>query len=198
MECQKMKSRFSGLFIFMGVCLMMQHPAFGADKPSPDAFHAPQTEAEKALENILALEGNENNLFKALPEDAVTKRPKNLFATQPFTDKFLDSVREKDRKLKQGSCAWGTGEACGFDANPVLCAQGISDSGYDFFTIKENKNKITITSKWHKATVQDHDDHDPADDELPPDEKPVYQLVKDGDRWKLDGVSCGNDHFNME
>ena len=149
-------------------------PAFAGDSK----FHPPQTEAEKALHEIIDLEAKGSNLFAfalGIPEGdpAKTKR-----YGQFFTKAFLTALRKAEADLIQSNCGGidREDEPCGFDFDPLLCAQDTWDV-YVFRTIKAGEASATII-----AIGLEVENHEEA--------YHYYNMTKEQEIWKLDGIDC--------
>ncbi len=165
-----------GLLLFFIPFIITPPSAFAEGLP-PEAFHAPQTEAEKALNNIQTQEKKNPDMGRYLTKNDADKE-------SPFlTKKFMQTAKGRNKALEHCSdenpCI-----SAGF--NPLTCgAQDSSEYDQLFHTIKENTHEAIIMSTWREHLY-------------PSIEGPIYKMVKDGKVWKLDGVACGENRFNVE
>jgi hypothetical protein len=90
---------------------------------------------------------------------------------------------EADEVRKNCGGRYINGEICGLDFDPLVCGQDISETGYLYHVDCLDEVSATITVRW------------------PWIEKPnaTYRLLKQGEKWILDGVTCLPDGpaFNM-
>ena len=165
-------------------------PARAADARLP-GFHAPQTEAERALDAILKSAGKDaaelDNLLEGRGKPGF--RP-TVDYRRVLTDALLRAIRDAEAALVKRDCdgAYRDGDICGLDYDPLVCAQDTA-ARYLYRTDAQQADTARISYAW-------------------PDQSKLaatYQLVRTGGRWKLDGIRCGadvdageGDAFNMK
>ncbi|MBF0267538.1 MAG: hypothetical protein HQL44_02985 [Alphaproteobacteria bacterium] len=75
------------------------------------------------------------------------------------------------------------GELCGLGFNPLSCAQDLSDEAYLYQTQKASGSLAVISYRWPRGG----------------DIVATYKMIRQGDGWILDGVSCHpSPSFNMK
>ncbi|MBI5427493.1 MAG: sel1 repeat family protein [Nitrospinae bacterium] len=156
-------------------------------KPSaPEPFHVARTPAEKALDDILRRADQDKNIFHYVLGTPFYDAEKDSGYARLFTKNFLRAAAKKESDAVKRSCDGKyTGEICGLDSSPINCAQDISESGYLHRTMEDDGRRAIISSM--------------GVDFAPEEVKTSYRLIKDGNRWRLDGVACGGGgEFNME
>jgi hypothetical protein len=151
-----------------------------ASKAQPAHYHAPQTEAEQALDKVIHLDMTVTcGLWPALTKAT------GQYATL-FTPQLSHAVANADQKLVQLNCGGDpTKGVCGLDYDPLTCAQDYPPAPilYRTISVKES-NEAIIGYAWGTGNT----------------DQGRYRLVKVGGTWKLDGIECpavGNDKFNM-
>ena len=162
----------------------------GAAAGAP-AFHPAQSAAERALERIL--KADEKPPGQIDPTDgAAGHRPRTTpppgapylkYLTRPLATAIL-AAEAREVKANCGG-VYKTGELCGMESDPVVCAQDFPDH-YLFRTKEAGPNRVVIEAAWPP-------DHAGA----APSASGAYGLVLGGGVWKIDGVSCaGGDRYN--
>jgi hypothetical protein len=147
------------------------------------AFHPAQTAAEQALARILKLDGDKPEQVDPAVETS-GRRPRT---TPPPGAAYLRSLTmplavailaEEARQVKV-NCggAYKSGDECGMDADPILCAQDFPKS-YLFRTTQSGPGLAVVESAW------------PPDQGAQPATSATYRLKLAGGVWKIDGVSC--------
>ncbi len=160
-------------------------------------FHPPQTEAERALDGILIIEsgldvydytthaggkksGNANKLQADywLTEIEMLEYHKNksyntkktLVFPKIFTANTLQQYNSQD---SSNSNIYST--PCYDNSETISCAPNYAgmDFGLEYKTVKHNHND---------AIIQSHTKYLPY--------QPVYTMVKQNGKWKLDGADC--------
>ena len=119
------------------------------------------------------------------PEPRITtKKRYRLFP--PFTKKFVQAVTKAESDQVKQTCGGKyTGDLCGLDFDPILCAQDFSASGYLYRTMEDDGRKAIVLAI--------------GVDFIPEAVKTSYRFIKDGKQWKLDGAACGGGgEFNMD
>lgn len=179
-----MKTRFLSLLYFFVAAFVAPDSAFAGKDSAPSDFHAPQTDAEKALDKLLLSDKNNGGILRRPEGDVLPSKEDN--EDRLYTQKLLISVMEKGKRLKNNT--GGENEKYySFLGNFLTC--GTRDSGVYkqlFHTIKEDDRNAVIVSVRHARV-----------DAGKPIKEPLYKLIKDGGDWKLDGIVCKNDNFNM-
>lgn len=164
-------------FCFVLVFIFCTGCAFAA--PAKKEFHRPQTEAEEALDAILSREMDDKRWdvygFVFNYPGSREKQEKEL--GQLFTKDFLDRSEKEEKALIKESCGGVYPEndlPCDMirGVNPIVCAQDIPEI-YLYRTISADANTASVTYTWSGQ-----------------DDGPVYQMVRQGNLWKLNATSC--------
>lgn len=154
--------------------------------PDQEPFHIANSDAEKALLDIIRRAIKDDNIIKYVLGTFRLEETKDNIYSRLFTKNFLRAAAKKESDLVKRSCdgEYRIDEICGIDYNPISCAQDFIDEGYLFRTKEDNGHKATINFLWTPFIDKG---------------RRFYRLIKDGDHWKLDGVDCGNGaKFNMD
>lgn len=158
-----------------------------SSKVKGSSYHFARSAAELALEKIIRLDEADRDLYPF-----VIGRPSRKAKLDGYynglgllTDDLLKSVRKAEVDSVQQNCAgqYIAGEMCGIDIHVPTCAQDLLEDRYLFRTQQQTQDHAIVAYRW------------------PGYEEPVgtYRLIKLGDRWVLDGISCFNApnyHFN--
>lgn len=152
--------------------------AYAAETPAgKPQFHPPQTAAEKALEHILMLDDKDRDfpsfVFKSLERDK--SRDKNYSGL--FTKELEDAWEKAYLSL------------------PLEDDEGGRDVGYDWIVCGQETSKkyfyATVRSSEYEAYVAVAA---PEDINFSPSLDPApFRMIKEGGKWKLDGVWCAED-----
>ena len=184
-----MKFMTSLSLLVIAVTLSVGLASAGTKRKSPpqESFHVAQSDAEKALDDILRRYNTDHNMFAYVVGRPWYDAKKDTGYSLLFTKNLLQAVAKAESDAVKDSCGgkYIKGELCGLDFNPITCAQDYSEDGYLYRTIEDDGHKAIMFYLWagHK----------------PSDARTFYRLIKNGDHWKLDGVDCGNgDKFNMD
>jgi len=156
------------------------------------AFHAAQSAAEQALGRIL--KADESPVGHIDPTGgAVGHRPRTTppprapylkYLTTPLAKAIL-VAEASDVKANCGG-VYKSGELCGMDSDPVVCAQDFPDH-YLFQTTQSGPSRVVIEAAW------------PPDQAgaAQPTTSGAYRLTLRGGVWKIDGISCAEgDSYN--
>jgi hypothetical protein len=168
--------------IFAGILLvallLFYVPACCAD----GAFHAPDSDAEKALDHILDSDRILDSGQQKSPgfhefmigADKLDKSHEDAYGAM-FTKPLLAAWRLAERKAVRVNCHghYQKGELCGIDYDMLTCAQDEADT-YLYRTDVDDGHVARIAYKWLG--------NEP--------EVASYVLVKEGGQWRLDGVDC--------
>jgi hypothetical protein len=151
-----------------------------------ESFHIARSPAEKALDGIIHRAEHDGNMFHYVLRTPYYDAKKDTGYSRLFTKEFLRAAAKEEADLVKKSCGGKyEDDICGHDSDPILCAQDFSESGYLYRTITNDGHKAVIYYLW----VGDNPDNF----------KTFYRLVKIGNKWKLDGVHCGDGlKFNMD
>jgi hypothetical protein len=153
-------------------------PAASEARRAP--YHAPQTEAELALANVLHLDMTvTGGLWPALTKAT------GQYATL-FTPQLSLAVAKAEQKAVQRNCGGDpTKGECGLGYNPLTCAQDNPPAPVLYRTVSARESgEAIIGYAWGTGNT----------------DQARYRLVKIGGTWKLDGIECpavGDDKFNM-
>lgn len=137
------------------------------------AFHPAQTPSELALDKILRIaDADQNQLGNLLHR---TDRDGRVDYTQMLTPALIAALVKEEKKMVQKDCGgkYLQGEICGFDYSPITCAQDSAPS-YLYHTVLDLQSRVVIEYAWPNETSR----------------AAVYTLVKRGDRWLIDGITC--------
>jgi hypothetical protein len=162
-----------------------------AAESSLAGFHAPQTEAERALDTILMATGRDDTALDNLlgGRGKAGFRP-TIDYRRFVTDALLRAIRDAEAALVKRDCggAYREGEICGLDYDPLTCAQD-SNPRYLYRTETQHAGTARIAYAWPGQ----------------PAVAATYRLVLRDGRWKLDGIKCNadvdtgqGDTFNMK
>lgn len=152
---------------------------------SQGTFHPAKHSAEKWLAWLLKrAERDDSMIFYVVGAPFRDRRKdanyRGLFSTGLEADW---AAAEAGEVRKNCGGQYMNGEICGLDFDPLVCGQDVSEKGYLFRIDDMAENSAIITMRW------------------PWIEQPVatYRLLKQGKRWRLDGVTClpNGPTFNM-
>jgi hypothetical protein len=92
-----------------------------------------------------------------------------------LTPALIAALVKEEKKMVQKDCGgkYLQGEICGFDYSPITCAQDSAPS-YLYHTVLDLQSRVVIEYAWPNETSR----------------AAVYTLVKRGDRWLIDGITC--------
>jgi len=138
-------------------------------------FHAPRSEAERALDTILKRADADkyqlDNLFDGRGDDSF--RRKFDYSTV-LTPALLSALKEAEAAMVRKECggAYSPGDICGFDYTPITCGQDFQYP-YLYRTDSAGRDEALLSYAWSdkKRTA-------------------TYRLVKQRNRWKIDSVAC--------
>lgn len=161
-----------------------------AASPGKTTFHPPQTEAEKALNNIFERDRTGDlNMYAYILGRPDYKPEDDPGYNKLMTSSFIQATREKERQLVRDNCAgeYREGETCGIDIHLPVCGQDMTDLGFAFQTTHETPTESYIRYVW----LEHLKDAEPYG-------KPDIKMIKSNDRWLLDGLDCGHGYtFNI-
>jgi hypothetical protein len=168
--------------IAFGLCVLSANRVAASSLP----FHKAQTAQEKTLESLFhQAEEKSGFIFSVLRREPLTDEEKDR-ANNLFTDKLVEAWRDKEKNEVKRTCSGHSveGEICGLDYDPLLCAQDDNDGLFLFQTEREDSDQVIISMRWN--------------DNAPSSSLGSYRLIKEDNKWKLDGVACANGgRFNM-
>ena len=134
-------------------------------------FHAPTTEAERALDKALHKLEEDPQTAADLRKGRNAKTIRGFLTTELF--KVLVAV------ANPGDCV--EGELCGLEYDPLVCAQDAALS-YFYRTDRETSSEAWIDYAWPSQAKA----------------AATYHLLKLADGWRLDGIECAEGgKFNM-
>lgn len=171
--------------ILLVVLTVLSSACIAADKA---AFYPPQTEAEHALDGILARDRQgDADMIGYLVQYSERDKSKDANYTAFFTNGFVKAVSAFEKKLVDTQCDGKyTGELCGHDASYISCGQDTPDE-YLYQTEQANDKEATIAAIWSPEYTESIK------------YKSTHRLLKQNGRWKLDGVACANGQsFNFK
>ncbi|QED23838.1 hypothetical protein [Candidatus Deianiraea vastatrix] len=157
-----------------------QNPNTKAQNPK---FHKPETEAERALDEILRVETGLEQNSKLNDEDM-------------FTKGFINECKRKQNEaLNSQECKEEcNGYPCGivcypFHKNCIIRGNDNSTVGYVFHTSYQNEQEAFVSEIWYECTQRDQESYQKATTEsirLP------YIMKKEDGKWKIDGFCYEN------
>jgi hypothetical protein len=137
--------------------------------------HAPQTQAEKALDSLIRRSQNDENMFEFMLGRPWYDPSKDQGYARLFTPALLKAWTEKEAELVQKSCGgkYIDGEICGIDYSPITWGQDYTeDNFYRTFDSSQNAARISATSNQFAKSGA------------------IYTLTKYQDGWRLNSVDC--------
>ena len=145
-------------------------------------YHAPQTPAELALDNVININiagpNNEPSLSNLM---AVNALPPQYAAL--FTPALILAVFNANTAAAQG-CFVNPPPLhyCTLDIDPIDCTTDIPPTPILYRTISDNGSAATVAYEWGADTTYN----------IPPTgtDQGRYRLVKVDGTWKLDGIEC--------
>jgi hypothetical protein len=155
------------------------------------AFHPARSAPERGLERILKADekppGHIDPTDGAAGHRPLTRPPPGApylrYLTRPLATAIL-AAEAGEVKVSCGG-VYKSGELCGMDSDPIVCAQDFPDH-YLFSTSETGPNRAVIEAAWPP---------DPAG--AAPAASGAYRLTLSGGAWKIDGVACaGGDRYN--
>lgn len=153
--------------------------------PPQESFHVAQSDAENALDGILHLYNNDNNMHRYVLGTPEYDAKKDTGYSRLFTKSFLQTFAKKQSEAVKNECDSKYDDKCRHLFSPFVCSQNFSSPGYTVQTMKNDGRKALIFYEWLGNT--------------PKIAKTLYRLVKVRGEWKLDGIDCGDGtKFNMD
>ena len=151
----------------------------------PGPFHIPTTPPERALD--AALQQNDRALDPVSDLSRFRRRALNRSSATDLASRLspglLEAFDGAEKALVVRDCGgrYRDGELCGLDYDPLTCAQDYTP-GYLYRTELTTAGQAVISYRWP---------------ELP---KPVatYRMIRQADRWLVDGVQCDGQSFNWK
>ncbi len=160
---------------FIGLAfLLVATPLWAAN----ERFRAPRNDAETALSKILWKADYDRGFLDYLFADP-NRNPKHDGVYQALVSKKMrESVLAYEKALPKNVCdgKFRSGRMCGYDANPLTCR---ADVGHYLYATQEKTKAAAII-----ALI--------SEEQIIPDDRVTYKLVKQGGAWKIDGVLCPN------
>lgn len=160
--------RLNNLLFAAAICAVVPSAAWAVA-----AFHPAQTPSELALDKILHLsDADQDQLANLLHRPG---RDGKVDYTQMMTPALIAALVKEEKKMVQKDCGgkYLDGEECGFDYSPITCAQDLAPS-YLYHTVLDLNDRVVIEYAWPNQASR----------------AAVYTLVKRGDRWLIDGITC--------
>lgn len=155
------------------------------------AFHAPQSDAERALGRMLKADekppGHLDPTGGSPGHRPRTTPPPGAPYLKSLTPPLATAILAAEAKAVKANCGgvYKTGELCGMDADPIVCAQDFPNH-YLFRTTQSGPTRVVIDAAWPP-------DHAGAQ----PSTSGSYRLTFSGGAWKIDGISCAEgDGYN--
>ena len=171
------------------VCVTAVALAAGSASAKP-AFHPAATPAEQTLARILKLDGDKPGQID--PTNGVAgRRPRTTPPTGAAYLKYLTTplaiaILAAEAREVKASCGgvYKSGELCGMDADPIICAQDFPQS-YLFRTTGSGPGLAVVEAAW------------PPDKGAQATSNAAYRLKLTAGAWKIDGISCAaGDAYN--
>lgn len=162
----------------LALVLLSQNNVFASDNKTIK-FHKAETEAEKALDNILRI--NNGSI-----------RNKNI--KEMLTNEFdEDYKRQENEALNSEACKKEGGYDClAWDGGGIECGNADPEFGYIFYTSYEDEQKAFVSKMWSYEDMQGRswinlkDYGKVTKDSI----SQPYIMKKEDSKWKLDGVCC--------
>jgi hypothetical protein len=177
-----MKIRFLILFFAL---LMALPVACTAEKIADKSqFHPPQTAAEKALDHILTLDKNDDDLSAFIFNLPKRNKSKDKEFSSLFTQPLMDAWEKAYLGIPEEP-EGGRYIDIGF----ITCAQDVPDY-YLYSTVKDDGHEALLHAVWSVDAERKR-----KMSSLPPPRR----MIKENGVWKLDGVKCpGKFVFNTD
>lgn len=144
---------------------------------SDGPFHEAVTDAEKALDTTLKKVGEDEYLFEnARIRTGVVPVKQRVDYTKMLTRRLVAELAAEEARLVKEQCGgkYVEGELCGFEHNPILCAQDV-DEEYYYHTLHQGGDTAIIDYSWpyqpNRAVAH-------------------YTMLLGKDGWKIDAVRC--------
>ena len=164
--------------LLVRICFVLFLTSFTSFANNPN-FHPPQTNAEKALNEIFNAELYINN--KAVEHGYITQKLYNTLK-KVETNRLNGFCKDLVQLEGDPPC-----EMLSYD--PIVCGQDVPPDGYLVKTVYLTNNKTVIIQRkdWivDGKVMQEFD------------WKHTYTLRKQNDKWKLDETSCLNKELNL-
>jgi len=142
-------------------------------------FHAPQTEAEKALAKILFINNHDKDIV-----DFIWKYPeRDTVIDNKFNNLFTKDLQDAWARGYKESPLGDDGIHHYIDFDFLMCGNGDSPDEFLYATVKREKNFAYISI----AGLEEKDE-DPLVTLYP------FIMKNENGIWKLDGVHCSNGH----
>jgi hypothetical protein len=155
------------------------------------AFHAAQSAAEQALGRVLKADespvGQVDPTGGAVGHRPLTTPPPGAPYLKYLTTPLAKAILVAEASQVKANCGgvYKSGELCGMDADPIVCAQDFPDH-YLFRTTQSGPSRVVIEAAWppDQAGAQ-------------PTASGAYRLTLRGGAWKIDAISCAEgDSYN--
>ncbi len=154
------------------------------------AFHPAGTAAEQTLARILKLAGDKpeqvDPAIGAPGRRPHTTPPTGAAYLRSLTMPLAVAILAKEAHEVKANCGgvYKSGEECGMDADPIICAQDFPES-YLFRTTRSGPSLAVVEAAW------------PPEQGAQAKANAAYRLKLAGGVWKIDGISCGaGDAYN--
>ena len=175
------------MIVFSIFAILSSHATVVKSENYKQNFHPPQTEAEKALDEILWITSGLAVTTKHSSENGLPleywldiNRLVELYhgnTKSYITEKHLKIFTKDLNKAYTYDVQFSTSRKCDkachdYELNKILCAHDFMDNVYRTTFITKNEAVIQATSAEYKSDTS------------------TYKLKKESDIWKLDGVRC--------
>jgi hypothetical protein len=172
-----MKSVYYCLMGFVAFC-MMGDVCLAAIPNQKQTFHAARTTQEKTLAHILQQSEKQEGLMNGMLERVKLNEKQIVMVRKFFTPNMVNAWQQENKRIAEQDCggAFLEENSCGFDYDPLLCAQDDNDGKFIYRTEYQSSKQTLISMQWDGQPITE----------------PVarYRLIKSAGQWKLDGVAC--------
>lgn len=154
-----------------------------AEDPSKILFHAPASEAERALDEVLTINKQDKDFGEYVMGTPFASRNKDFSIY--FSKEFLNSTRKSYADVPQEEDGGKY-----IDIDFITCEQDTPDA-YLYHTVSNDGKVAYIQTVWSPVIEDDVVTALTA--------KPHYRMIKQDRQWKLDGAFCLGDYrFNTD
>ena len=155
------------------------------------AFHAAQSGAEQALGRILKADarpaGRIDPTGGTVGHRPLTTPPPRAPYLEYLTTPLATAILAAEAREVKANCGgiYKSGELCGMDADPIVCAQDFPDH-YLFRMTQSGPTRVVVDAAWP-----------PDQAGAAPSTSGSYRLTLSGRGWKIDGIACAEgDRYN--
>jgi hypothetical protein len=138
---------------------------------APAAFKPPATAAERALDQTLRRADDDDNARMRLVQGRASAFDRLL------TPALIADLRRQARALVQAQCGgrYREGQLCGFDYNPLTCAQ--DNPARRLYRSARAAAAVTLQTRW-----------------AGPGDGPIstYRMTRQAEVWRIDAIRCAS------